>query len=299
MLGRSIAAALLCLSLLSPAGAAAYCRLTTEMPVPGEVCAEGGTGLFWERQCISYTLVPRAQGEPPLEDLRAAVDRSFGTWADVSCGGEPLALSVRQTTNVGSCDKPEYNSTGPNANSIMFLNDWAERGLEPRAFGLTLVWHDPRSGRIYDADMQINETLGDLTICDQVRCAGQVDVENVVTHEAGHFLGLGHSTVAGAAMSSRAAIGETTKRELGDDDREGVCSIYGDYTAPECVASDYTPDRGWVAACWDPPKGWCAVGGVGQRGPAPAWLSLAFLGALMLLVSRVRASSSRPRARKR
>lgn len=52
------------------------------------------------------------------------------------------------------------------------------------------------------------------------------DIQNAMTHEIGHMLGLGHSTDAEATMYSGAVIGETKKRTLDVDDRLGVGEIY-------------------------------------------------------------------------
>ena len=83
----------------------------------------------------------------------------------------------------------------------------------PEAYGLTLVWHDPQSGEILDADIQINlhRGLGTITAC-QEQCAGEhdVDLQNVLTHEAGHFLGLAHSQDHDATMYGQAAFGQTS-----------------------------------------------------------------------------------------
>ena len=150
------------------AGAApvqAYCLLTTEMPMPGDRCASTGVPLAWERQCLSYSLMQREQTQPAFERIRDVTDLSFSTWMGVRCGARPIGLDVGQTQAMSECDDPEYNVSNPNANSILFVEDWSDRELPDDAFGLTLVWHNPDSGRIYDADMQINETLGTLAIC--------------------------------------------------------------------------------------------------------------------------------------
>src|SRR5690349_11019472 len=83
-----------------PSHAAAYCQLTTEAPASGE-CVDEGLGLAWQRQCISYTLVPMQSGTIPVEEVRAAVDRSFAAWTAVDCNNEPLALELGRTEELG------------------------------------------------------------------------------------------------------------------------------------------------------------------------------------------------------
>jgi Matrixin len=227
----------------------AYCRLTTQMPTPGNNCSQGGIGLSWHRQCISYSVMPPMHSDPPLDALRNTVDASFATWTAVTCNGQRVGLDLRQTDELAECAQPQYNTHDKNANTILFLDDWDARSLPADAFGLTLVWHNPDTGEIYDADMQINETLGTIAICGQSCPQGAVDLQNVVTHEAGHFLGLGHSMVKDATMSSRATIGETSKRMLADDDRQGLCSIYASNPPSACVDSDFVPNHGFSSKC--------------------------------------------------
>jgi hypothetical protein len=220
------------------------------MPLPGAGCSEGGVGLEWRRSCISYSITRREVDTPTFESVRDVADFSFGAWAEVACNGHPLPIELAQTEELGTCFEPEYNTRGPNANTVLFVRDWRARELPFEAFGLTLVWHDPDNGAIFDADMQLNETLGRFSNCDGGCPRGGVDLRNVMTHEAGHFLGLGHTPVHDATMSARAELGETDKRSLEGDDIAGVCSIYGDHTPPACGQDDFQPDRGFIAECF-------------------------------------------------
>lgn len=242
---------MLAVSLAAAAPAAAWCRLSTSMPLAGDNCATSGIGLAWQRQCVSFSVSPRTRTTPPLENIRDTATASFAAWTEVKCGDQQVGMAIAQTQELGMCMIPEYNTRARNANTIIFVEDWAARDLPADAFGLTLVWHNPDTGEIYDADMQINETIGPLTICDRVCPIGAVDLQNVMTHEAGHFFGLGHSQVPGATMSARATVGETSKRSLEDDDRAGLCEIYGDFGPAECSASDFIPDHGFSPKCAD------------------------------------------------
>lgn len=266
--------------------ASAYCRLTTAEPSATGSCSTQGRGLAWQRQCISYTVVPRTVDDLSLDRIRDTIDLSFQQWTDVDCGDDALPLSLGQTQALGECKRAEYNQFGPNSNTIMFLDEWEGEDFPREAFGLTLVWHDPQSGEIFDADMQLNETIAPIAICNnQCTSNNVVDLSNVVTHEAGHFLGLGHSRVFTATMSANALLGETSKRSLEQDDRDGVCSIYASYSAPRCSVSDYAPDRGFSARCGadEPERSSCAACSVGSKRSAHASLAalaLALFGAL-------------------
>ena len=56
---------------------------------------------------------------------------------------------------------------------------------------------------------------------------GGVDLQSVATHEMGHGLGLGHSSVPGATMVSTISIGSIGARSIEADDIAGVQAIYG------------------------------------------------------------------------
>jgi hypothetical protein len=164
---------------------------------------------------------------------------------------------------------------------------------------ITTVTHDPRSGRIHDADIEFADWNGDgvntplqpaastpapdgwYFTCgtDPTHCTtyGQegctyVDLQSNATHEVGHFIGLAHPCeIGGCAPADRplvmypaALVGDTSKRVLTADDRAGVCTIYplGGPTST-CGAQTEGDDGG------------CASGGAG--GILSALLALAAL----------------------
>ena len=76
-------------------------------------------------------------------------------------------------------------------------------------------------------------------------CSGGFYVEDIATHEFGHALGLGHSSVSGATMVSGAYYCAIDHRWLAEDDKLGAEYLYGfssTNTAP--VVSISTPANG-------------------------------------------------------
>jgi hypothetical protein len=152
---------------------------------------------------------------------------------------------------------------------------------------LTTTTYAPATGEIVDADMEFIDWTGGSTgafaardegwyftcfepgaeaACTSYGEAGchSMDLQNTATHEAGHFVGLGHSPVANATMEATAAVGETKKRTLETDDVSGLCAIY-----PKAAATSVCVSPGKS-------KGGCSSGGGGGAGV----LSLASLLAL-------------------
>jgi hypothetical protein len=267
---HGVALGALSLLLAGASDARAFCRLTTEMPVAGATCAQGGIPLAWHRQCISFSVMKREMPDPPLAQIRQVADQSFRTWNLVACSGHTVGLSISQTPELGACGLPEYNTHAPNANTVIFVSDWTGRDLPQDAIGLTLVWHNPDTGEIYDADMQLNEAIGSIAICDSICPPGNIDLQNVMTHEAGHFLGLGHTPVRTATMSPVATPGETSKRILADDDKQGLCAIYADLPAAKCKAQDFVPNHGFSPKCMPPSSSSMSMRSSScSAGPAP------------------------------
>lgn len=75
---------------------------------------------------------------------------------------------------------------------------------------------------IVEADIDINVSHPFANSGD----ANVNDVQNCMTHEVGHMLGIGHSDVVDATMYEDAALGETKKRTLHADDRLALFEIY-------------------------------------------------------------------------
>lgn len=281
-------------------GAHAFCRLSTGNPKPGKIgeCSISGAPLAWRERCVSYSVIGRERQSPAFDDdsfdIRDAIDASFGGWMEVQCDGQPLAVSLQQTIPLGKCDVPQHNSKGFNANSIAFVEDWLERGHPENAYGITVLVFDTSSGEILDADMQINETAGTIGFC-RSQCGGDgVDLQNVVTHEVGHFLGLGHSDIVNASMYGNSLRGEVGKGFLNEDDVEGACAIYGGLEAPDCRRANFAPRNGWSPDCSDSIDD-CSVGRVGGSSKRSGNLATGLLLVLTYAHRRRRLASRRNR----
>ena len=283
-------------ALIVPSQASAFCRTMTVRapadynPVVTGSCFEGGVPLFWRNACIGYNVHDPPSKRVSYEDATNALSIAFTRWTGASC---PTAGSGRSRASVdvrdlgpASCEAVQYKSRAPNQNVVVFRDDvWAHG---PQVLGLTIVVFAPETGEILGADMEINtKDMDPIAFRDPVDTRSY-DFLSVVTHEAGHFLGVGHSDSKGATMYAAYDKGETHQRNLSPDDVNAICTIYrpdgtravlGDKVtvAPGC---DPTPRGGFTRECEEAPSSKvCGVGAAPGRSSSNAlgWvLGLAF-----------------------
>lgn len=181
--------------------------------------------------CIGNTncLVNTAQ------DLIDVVKQSFQTWEDVA--GSFVAFEykgVSYKTEIGTCDN---NNCYPDGISLLIWEtNWP---YEQEVIGLTTNWYNPDTGQMVSADIEFNLAnyrwmiITSLNQCSPQKDTDVVDIQNIVTHEAGHFIGLDHSDVENSTMFATSPPCETSKRALDEDDIDGVVYLYPDNAVPE------------------------------------------------------------------
>jgi Matrixin len=300
---RLLTAALLAAAIQAVgAEARAFCRTTSACNVidPQQTCVEdpqctdGGAQLFWRGGCMSFGV--DHEGSPKrgisFEAALATISQAYEAWTTADCGGgQTPALQVFESPKPILCDHQEYNSDGGNANAWVFYDEgWPYPSIQLALTTLSFA----EDGEIYDVDVEVNTADHDIAV-DPVN--GQDDLLSVCTHEAGHFFGLGHSTVAGSTMEVQYQA-DTSMRSLEDDDIQGICTLFPpDRQAAACEATR-TPRHGFSAECGGAlsevteDAGCCAT--APGRGRTSAWPALiALSSALVLLRARRR---SRPSA---
>jgi hypothetical protein len=185
----------------------------------------------------------------PIDRLQEVLQRSFDTWNDVDCAQVRTIFGGRTSSRqVGTRQGlPDFQNT-----MLFYREGWPH---PPLVQGLTSVTYDSR-GQIVDADIELNGQSYRLGIVEDPELdRGILDIENTMTHEVGHMLGLDHSMFenflgndtsgcAGSAQGTSGGIdcaairpdqttmfatarpGETFKRTLHPDDEAGLCAAY-------------------------------------------------------------------------
>ena len=189
----------------------------------------------------------QADGSPrqgiSFEVAKQSVTRAFDAWLSADCGGAPPLIDV-QVLGPITCAAAEYNKAQKNANIVMFRNDeWPYIGGED-ALGLTTLNFNADTGELWDGDIEINAIGAQFTVGDPV--TGD-DLDSVLTHEAGHLLGLAHTLAVDATMFGSYTSGTDTLRTLAQDDVNAVCAAY----PPERIPSRTSclPRHGFSDAC--------------------------------------------------
>lgn len=224
-----------------------------------------GAFLFWDRTFlpIPYAIAMGTFVDNPHFVL--AIDRAFQTWS--SAPGSRISFFPQ------GCSLGKRN-LNDGINHVIFLTEtWP---FDPAAIAITrnfyVAGESPRAGSILDSDILLNGVNHSFTTTVSADDIGKHDVQNIVTHEVGHFIGLGHEVTpfdSEAVMFAQAAPNELKKRTLKSDDLSALRSAYGG-------AADKPPSS---------KKASCVLADVGAKGCAathfptstpanPAWLAV-------------------------
>ncbi|GEM_PF-275969 len=102
------------------------------------------------------------------------------------------------------------------------------------ALALTTTSFEPSSGEILDSDIELNVPGYLFTVVDSPVCVAPnfaltcvaTDIQNAMTHELGHSLGLAHSCMPGSVMAAMSPPGELSKRVLDPGSKAAACEVY-------------------------------------------------------------------------
>jgi MYXO-CTERM domain-containing protein len=219
----------------------------------------GGPCLFWSTRGHTYMIDARGTPDVPANAAFDAIRRSFQTWAGVSCSD--LIFPDLGISQDPADRRVGYVQGAYNRNLVLWRTANCQGGGAPpndpcltaggcgnkydcwdhddQVIAVTTTTFNRTTGQIYDADIELNGsphsdgTKFQFTANDGPPCSteGQTgcvryDIQNTVTHESGHSIGLDHSLQESATMYAYAPEGDVGKRTLDTDDVEAICTIY-------------------------------------------------------------------------
>lgn len=232
-----------------------------------KVESDGTTPLYWRYRTVRLRPAYDTSGDLPPASIQAALGRSIATWNEAAEG-----CSDFRFLDVGPPSGLSTNLSGgahDGENRIVWReSEWPAE--DPWTLAKTSWVYRPSTGEILDVDIDVNGVTKTWTDTSDPALVVE-DVENMLTHELGHVLGLGHTSLEMATMYEHAPPGDLAKRVLHEDDIAGLCHIY-----PE---GRLTPGAPWPSAM--PLRGTCTAS-PDPRGSS-AWPAIA---SLLLLASR-------------
>ncbi len=229
----------------------------------------GAQGARWQEGVVRIAVEHSLDAAAPqaFEELI----RAISTWQGVDAVLPTLVAERTGRTKLG------FNPKGPNVNTVRY--DARGSKLAKGALAITIITFDQHRGVILDADIIVNgeHRFGVVERMSDIDIRAQYDLQNVLAHEMGHFLGLGEEyEIRSATMYAYSMPGETTKRELDPVDLENVMLLY-----------DGEPELNAAAGC---AAGASIVGGLG--GYDGYWWVILGAGATAVYLARRRALRS-------
>jgi len=255
------------------ANADAFCRTTTTPNAAGSAAEDGacpaGVPVYHPLGTLSYRTVENEviPGAVLAEKMKAA----FATWTQTNARCTPgITVNVLPPAPAGT-PIVGYDRKGPNFNNIGIPATFSKRGTDSLT-GTTLFFSQD-SGAIFDVDLELDgQAKWSFT---DVPPADGIDLQAVLTHSAGHMLGLAHSSSRTSAMYPVYEASSISQRTLDDDDIAAICAIYpnqkqrlaisGLVPVSSCAIADQDPSN-QCAAPAAANAGGCSTSGNGSRG---------------------------------
>lgn len=178
-------------------------------------------GIKWPTAMLPLTLYVN---DVPTGSLLSSVSAGAAEW-DANTAANLFTQPIATSDLVAETDRPDIK------NEVMFggrINN------DPNIIGVTYTWYNVRK-QIVDFDMVLNNV--DYSWGDFSGVADVMDVQNIVTHELGHGLGLADlyetnrnydsTTWPLQTMWGYSWEGDVIKRTLDSGDKAGIQKLYG------------------------------------------------------------------------
>jgi MYXO-CTERM domain-containing protein len=221
-------------------------------------CLIEGQPLYWPQSCISFSVQRDGSDKQGIDydTAHAVIQASFDAWLSVDCGDGAIPGVMIADYSPANCSVAEYNQDQGNANIFMFRDgEWPYYGAED-TLALTTITYNTENAQIYDADVEINSADASFTTTDVAEDMLD-DLQSVLTHECGHFLGLSHDNDPAATMYPEYQTGDFHQRLPSPQDIAGMCEIYP--PSNQVSANACTPRHGFQRDCGTEQETGCGV----------------------------------------
>ena len=270
---RGSAVVSLCIAglvLACPHRAFAYVRYRASPPLTGGL----GAPYAWGSSSLNILGYPHGLPTMPVEQIGAAMTAAVAAWSkedptNATCSFLGLTLSLQSVDAIAPAAGHDDVNTialrdGVWTEICTTMKSGAMVCHQPGELALTTVW-SRGCGQIVEADVEVNADASTPSafmwadLDSTTTNGGYHDLQNALTHEMGHFIGLDHTcelapgAAAGevdnlgnpvpdcsdatlaemdATMYPSSEAGDLSKRTLSQDDRDGLCGIYPLGTTP-------------------------------------------------------------------
>lgn len=195
-----------------------------------------GKALHWADPDIPVPYFIDSAGTPDTTEEFAAIQAAYAAWNSVPS-------SYMEFVYAGPSSAPWGRGDGVNVHTWI-TEDWEERtGTSSRTIAVNRFWYYPSSGEIFDSDIAYN---GEHFRWSSSGEPERMDIQNIATHEIGHSLSLNDlygPEDTEKTMFGYAALGETKKRTLEQDDIDGISYLY----PASSHSTDTIPPRGSIS----------------------------------------------------
>jgi MYXO-CTERM domain-containing protein len=214
-----------------------------------------GAPYHWTNPSIAVQAYPDDLTEMPSAQSLHASSAAAAAWSKgmISC----TALDITLSSHVGSAPADQTAATAIGApNLLAFRNPWCSDPTMPcavEALALTTAFFHQNSGEIVSAAIDVNNEFFTWADLDVTPSNNAQDLQNALTHEMGHLIGLDHNcytsgsdpmrqidnlgnavpdcasappAVAAETMYVSAQPGDVSKRTPAPEELQAACDIY-------------------------------------------------------------------------
>lgn len=264
-----------------------YTRTKVDDDDPGSHC------LYWKQDsALEWRVNDQGNPENVNDTEFEAVSKALATWQTefTACGSLSVKQGEKTSSRLADFDRKKTDNFNAvlwrfkKCTDVVGMSDGCWKNDDcgnqfdcwqhnPLALAITTTNFDPATGQILDADVELNTPSFIFTTVDAPQCVGGVrnqfcvvtDIQNTLTHEFGHALGLAHSCQVNSTMYASAMVGELSKRVLDVGSKQFVCETYPKgQVSKDCIIKTFDGKLGRAQGC-----------GCGSAAPGLAWAGLA------------------------